>query len=90
MTSPNGPGGASRRPDAPVTRFADALLAPTPERVAEAVRREARLRAAVDAGWDIRIDPVRLTYVASRDMLEARDVDALLDLVEGVPREPLG
>lgn len=82
MTMPNGPGGMSRRPDASVTRFGDSVLAPTPEQVAEAARRAVRLQEAVDAGWVLRFDPVRLEYVASREMLTARSADALLDLIE--------
>lgn len=82
MTSPNGPGGRTRRPDASITRFGDSVLAPTPEQVAAAARQNARLRAAIDAGWVIRIDPVRMEYVASRETLTARSADALLDMID--------
>ena len=82
MTSPSAPGGATRRPDASVTRFGDSVLAPTPEEVTAAARQNARLRAAIDAGWILRIDPIRLEYSAAREMLTARTADDLLDMIE--------
>lgn len=50
---------------------------------AKAERRQARLDAAFQAGWAIRLDPVRGEYAASRDLHTARLLDQLLDEIEG-------
>ena len=44
--------------------------------------RQARLDAAVRAGWVIRFDPDRLEYRASRELLTERTLDLLLDAIE--------
>lgn len=54
------------------------------ERLA-AEEREARTEAALQAGWDIRYDPVRLEYRASRELLTARTLDGLLDAIKEGP-----
>lgn len=58
---------------------------PTPEeavRLAEE-RRQARVDAALQAGWVIRYYPERLEYGAARELLTARTLDELLDAVKG-------
>jgi hypothetical protein len=56
-------------------------LAAQAARVA-AERRDARLDAALLAGWSIQRDPVRLEYTAAREMVTARTMDELLDAIE--------
>jgi hypothetical protein len=43
---------------------------------------DARVEEALQAGWAIRYDPVRLEYTAAREMLTARLLDELLDGIE--------
>lgn len=45
--------------------------------------RQARVDAAIRAGWVIRFDPDRLEYRASRELHTARLLDQLLDEIEG-------
>jgi hypothetical protein len=52
-----------------------------PQALAE--RQDARVEAALPAGWSIRCDPVRLEFTAAREMLTARTLDELLDAIEG-------
>jgi hypothetical protein len=49
---------------------------------AAAEARQARVDAAVRAGWVIRFDPDRLEYRASRELLTARTLDLLLGAIE--------
>jgi hypothetical protein len=44
--------------------------------------RQARVDAALQAGWVIRRDPLRLEYTAAREMLTARTLDGLLDAID--------
>ena len=44
--------------------------------------RQARVDAALQAGWVIRWDPDRLEYRASRELLTARALDGLLDAIK--------
>lgn len=57
------------------------LLAAEAARLA-AERRDARIDAALLAGWSIRRDPVRLDYTAAREMVTARTMDDLLDAID--------
>lgn len=50
-------------------------------------RRQARVDSALQAGWSIRLDPVRLEFTAARELHTARTLDELLDAVEGAPGE---
>lgn len=59
---------------------AEWLAAKAARRAAE--RRDARIDAALQAGWSIRRDPVRLEYTAAREMLTGRTMDDLLDAIE--------
>lgn len=52
------------------------------ERQAQEERRQARVDAALQAGWVIRYDPDRLEYRGSRELLTARLLDGLLDAIE--------
>jgi hypothetical protein len=49
---------------------------------AEEERRQARVDAALEAGWAIRRDPVRLEFTAARELHTARTLDELLDVIE--------
>ncbi len=49
---------------------------------AQAELQQARVDAAIQAGWVIRWDPDRLEYRASRELLTARTLDGLLDVIE--------
>ena len=60
------------------------LPAPAPQQLA-VERQQARLDAALRAGWVIRFDPDRLEYRAARELLTERTLDALLDVIEGTP-----
>lgn len=75
MTSPTGPGGASRRPLPAPVGLSD------PERRAREAE-QARADRAMQAGWVIRFDPDRLEYRASRELLTARSLGLLLDEIE--------
>lgn len=44
--------------------------------------RQARVEAAVRAGWVIRFDPDRLEYRAARELVTARTLDGLLGAIE--------
>lgn len=58
-------------------------LAPTDaERVASEAR-TTRTDRALQAGWAIRFDWMRLEYAAARELLTARTLDELLDAIEG-------
>jgi hypothetical protein len=65
---------------------ADQALAAQDHRVlaAQAVseRNETRFEAALQAGWVIRRDPVRLEFTAAREVHVARTIDELLDAIE--------
>lgn len=83
-----GPGanGTAEPPSGQLTGLAaDRLAAEWPGEAARlaAERRDARIDAALLAGWSIRRDPVRLEYTASREMVTARTIDELLDAIEG-------
>lgn len=57
--------------------------APLPEGLqAAADRRQARVDAALQAGWAIRWDPLRGEFSAARELVTARELDELLDAVE--------
>lgn len=58
---------------------------PTPAEAQQlaADRQDARVEAAIRAGWVIRHDPERLEYRASRELLTARTLDDLLSRIEG-------
>jgi hypothetical protein len=71
MTSPSGPGGAAR----------DGRLPSDRERRAREGQQE-RVDKAIQAGWEIRWDPDRLEFRASRELLTGRDLDAVLDEIE--------
>ena len=43
---------------------------------------QARVDAALQAGWIIRWDPDRLEYRASRELLTARTLDGVLAMIE--------
>ena len=45
-------------------------------------RNEARFEAALQAGWVIRRDPVRLEFTAAREVHVARTLDELLNTIE--------
>jgi hypothetical protein len=49
---------------------------------AEEERRQARVDAALQAGWSIRRDPVRGEFAAARELLVTRTLDDLLDAIE--------
>lgn len=61
-------------------------LGPTDQEFGEAraaeERRQARVDAALQAGWQIKRDPVRLEYTAARELVTARTLDGLLDAIE--------
>jgi hypothetical protein len=48
---------------------------------AQAELEQARVDAAIQAGWVIRWDPDRLEYRASRELLTARTLEDLLDMI---------
>jgi hypothetical protein len=75
VTSPNGPGGESRRPLPAAVGLSD-----RERRAREA--EQARADKAMQAGWVIRFDPDRLEYRASRELLTARSLGALLDEID--------
>ena len=43
---------------------------------------DARVDAALQAGWTIRFDPVRGEYLAARELVTSRKLDELLDEIE--------
>lgn len=53
------------------------------EKQAQADRQQARVDRALQAGWVIRHDTARLEFIAARELLTARTLDALLDMIEG-------
>lgn len=57
------------------------MALPEAERLARE-RQGARVDAALQAGWVIRHDPVRLEWTAAREMVKARTLDKLLDAIE--------
>lgn len=63
---------------------AEHMAAETARLAAE--RRSARIDAALQAGWALRFDPVRLEHSAARELVTARTMDELLDAIEG-PQE---
>lgn len=80
MTSPNGPGGATRRP----------LPSSWAKAADDAVRREheerqARVDKAQQGGWVIWYDAERLAYCGAREMVTGRSVDAVLSQIEELP-----
>jgi hypothetical protein len=44
-------------------------------------QQDARLDAALHAGWAVRYDPVRLEFTAARELSTARTLDDLLDAI---------
>jgi hypothetical protein len=49
---------------------------------AQVDQQDARVEAALRAGWAIRRDPVRLEFTAARELHVARTLDELLDEIE--------
>lgn len=48
-------------------------------------KQQARVEAAMKAGWAFRFDPVRLEYAAARMLHVDRTLDGLLDTIEAQP-----
>lgn len=57
------------------------MALPEAEQLAQE-NRDARVDAALRAGWVIRRDPVRLEWIAAREMVQTRTLDELLDAIE--------
>jgi len=55
---------------------------PLDRQAERAEEQDARVEAALRAGWAIRRDPVRLEFTAAREMLTARTLDELLDAID--------
>ena len=68
-------------PQAGVLADVPEVTAAETERLA-AEAREARVDAALQAGWVIRRDPVRREWTAAREMLTSRTLDGALDAIE--------
>jgi hypothetical protein len=52
------------------------------ERPAATDAQRERMETALQAGWVIRRDPVRLEFTAAREVHTARTLDELLDAIE--------
>lgn len=53
----------------------------TPDEDAQ-LRQQGRVEAALRNGWQIRQDPVRLEFIAAREMVQSRTLDGVLDKIE--------
>jgi hypothetical protein len=58
------------------------ILPAQPAKHRAAERQQARVDAALQAGWVIRLDPVRGEYLAAREVHVTRTLDELLGKIE--------
>jgi hypothetical protein len=56
--------------------------APLLDGQAQVDQQDARVDAALQAGWSIRHDPVRGEYLAARELVTSRTLDELLNVIE--------